>query len=200
MKEKNISAVVLAGGRSSRMGQNKALLKLGEKNMIERIVDKLRPILEEIILVTDYPEEYPMLKDVVFVKDEIMSEEKNSLVGIYSGLLASKNKHVFVVPCDMPFLNQELIKYMINELKEEDLLIPYIKGYYQPLHAIYGKKCIKPIRGLLEKKQYKIINFFQDVNIKTVDEKVIMRFSRDMRCFLNINTYDTYSSIQENWK
>lgn len=200
MDKKSISAVILAGGNSSRMGQNKALLKLGEKTMIERIIDRLSPIFEEIILVTNHSEQYPMLKDIKFVKDEMILEEKNSLVGIYSGLLASKNKYIFVVPCDMPFLNQELIKYMIGQLKEEDLLIPCIKGYYQPLHAIYGKGCIQPIKELLEKRQYKIITFFKNVDMKTIDEKIIMQFSKDMRCFLNVNTYDVYSSIEGNWK
>lgn len=197
MKAKDISAVVLAGGKSSRMGQNKALLKLGDKTMIESVIDNLRPLFNEIILVTNHPEEYTMLEDIRFIRDKMILEERNSLVGIYSALIEAHKKHVFVVPCDMPFLNQDLIRYMINESGEEDVLIPFIKEHYQPLHAIYGEGCIEPIEKMLKKRNYRIKDFFQEVYIKTIDEEVISRFSEDLRCFINVNTYDEYLSLQK---
>ncbi|SET27277.1 molybdenum cofactor guanylyltransferase [Natronincola peptidivorans] len=200
MTKESVSAVVLAGGGSTRMGQNKALLQLGDKTMIERIIEGLKPLFNEIIVITNHPEEYPMIKDILFVKDEMKLEEKNSLVGIYTGLLAAKNPYAFIVPCDMPFLDQNLIQHMLQQLEGEDIVIPFIEGHYQPLHAIYGKGCIEPIKELLEKRRYKITSFFGQVKIKTIDEETIMRFSKDMKCFLNVNTYDAYLKIQEDWK
>ncbi|WP_090550060.1 molybdenum cofactor guanylyltransferase [Natronincola ferrireducens] len=199
MKKKSISVVILAGGGSTRMGRNKALLQLGNKTMIEEIIDKVRPLFDEIIVVTNNPEEYPMLRDILFVKDTIKTAQKNSLVGIYTGLLTSQNPYTFIIPCDMPFINSELITYMIHQLEEEDILIPFVEGHYQPLHAIYGKKCLAPIKKLLDKEQYKIINFFPEVSVKTICDEEVTRFSKDMICFLNINTYENYLTIKENW-
>lgn len=203
MDKRGISAVILAGGGSTRMGQNKALLQLGEKTMIERIIDILRPLFNEIIVVTNLPEEYSFLKDIIFVKDVFILTERNSLVGMYSGLLAAKNPFAFIVPCDMPFLNAELIHYMMNQVVEgedvKDVLIPFIGGHYQPLHAIYSKNCLKPIRRLLEEKKYKITGFFSEVSVKTVGEDSVRRFSKDLQCFSNINTYEAYLNILQQW-
>lgn len=196
---REVSAVVLAGGGSTRMGKNKALLQLGEKTMIERIVDTLRPLFKEVIVVTNNPEEYFFLEDIIFVKDQIVLEEKNSLVGIYTGLLAANNPHAFIVPCDMPFLNEAFIRYMVNQLRNEDILIPFIQGHYQPLHAIYGKTCVASIKKLLDERNYKIINFFNEVAVKTINEDTVKRFSKEFTCFSNINTYNAYLSIQGHW-
>ncbi|AOY76043.1 molybdenum cofactor guanylyltransferase [Clostridium formicaceticum] len=200
MKEKGISAVILAGGGSTRMGRNKALLQLGEKTMIEIVVDTLRPVFDEIILVTNHPEEYSKLKDILFVKDKMITKEKNSLVGIYTGLAIAKNPYTFVVPCDMPFIDQDLIDYMTRQLEDEDVIIPFVEGHYQPLHAIYGKRCKDPIKKMLEAEQYKIINFFHEVSVKTIDDETVKKFSKDMKCFLNINTYDAYLKVRQQWK
>lgn len=200
MGEKGVSAVILAGGDSTRMGQNKALLPLGNKSMIERIVDLLRPLFNEIILVTDNAEEYSMLKDIIFVKDKINMKEKNSLVGIYTGLIVAKNPYTFTLPCDMPFLNPDLINYMIQAIKKQDIVIPFVKGHYQPLHAIYGKGCIDAIKKSLDKKQYKITNFFDGMSIEIIDDDVVKKYSKDMKCFLNINTNDTYLGVLKKWE
>ncbi len=103
MINKCVTAVVLAGGKSTRMGQNKALLKMGKKTMIERVIDPLQKIFENIIVVTDNPKEYAMLKNVKFVQDYFDTGEKNSLIGLYTGLIESKTDYVFVTACDMPF-------------------------------------------------------------------------------------------------
>ena len=182
------------------MGRNKALLQLGEKTMIEIVVDTLRPVFDEIILVTNHPEEYSKLKDILFVKDKMITKEKNSLVGIYTGLAIAKNPYTFVVPCDMPFIDQDLIDYMTRQLEDEDVIIPFVEGHYQPLHAIYGKRCKDPIKKMLEAEQYKIINFFHEVSVKTIDDETVKKFSKDMKCFLNINTYDAYLKVRQQWK
>lgn len=200
MDNNKVTAVVLAGGGSARMGTNKALLKLGNKTMIERVVDPLKNIFNDILVVTNNPEEYGMLRGVSFVRDCINIGGKNSLIGLYSGLKQSKTSHIFVIGCDMPFINTGLIRYMVDLLRDEDILVPYVEEYYQPLHAIYGKACITGFENLLEKKQYKISNIYDHVNIKTVTDDHIKKFDPHMLCFENINTYEEYLKARDNFE
>lgn len=198
MTYNRVTAVVLAGGRSSRMGQNKALLQLGQRTMIERVVDTLEEIFEEIIVVTDTPQVYKMLKDVKFINDRMDMEEKNSLIGLYSGLDESKNPYVFVVACDMPFLNRNVIKYMIDLLEDEDdVLIPFLDGHYQSLHAIYGKRCLPEFEKFLKSGQYKISRILEGVNVKQINKEDIIKKDPSLLCFENINTYEQYLQYKE---
>lgn len=194
MSQCNVSAVVLAGGASSRMGQNKALMRLGQKNMLERVIEPLRTVFEEIIIVTNNPEEYSMMKDVKFTKDCMEISTKNSLVGILSGLHKASNPYIFVVACDMPFLNPALLRYMVDALKEEDILIPVVRGFLEPLHGIYGKGCIPIIKQQLNNKNYKIVDFFKYLEVKRISEECIKELDPELLSFININTYEEYKS------
>lgn len=196
MPLKKVSAIVLAGGNSTRMGQNKALLKFGSKTLVELVVNKLRNLFAEIIIVTNYAESYPMLKSVRFEKDCINTPVKNSLVGIYTGLLKSTNEYAFVVACDMPFLNEDLIKYMLAKLDKQDICVPYLQEHYQPLHAVYNKTCLEPIKNLLEIGDYKIINFYGDVNVVRIYEDEIIKIDPDLKSFMNVNTIDLYENLK----
>jgi len=197
MNIKKVTAIVLAGGNSTRMGQNKALLKIGSKTLIEIMVEKLIDLFHEIIVVTNNPEDYPMLKNVRFEKDSIETPVKNSMVGIYTGLLKSSNAHAFVVPCDMPFLNMHLVKYMLTELGEEDILVPFLEGHYEPLHAIYNKTCLSFIKDMLDVGNYKIINLYDYVNTVKVNEKEIRIIDPQLRSFMNINTKYMFNSLND---
>ncbi|AKL95711.1 molybdopterin-guanine dinucleotide biosynthesis protein A [Clostridium aceticum] len=196
MEKKSISAVVLAGGNSRRMGQNKALLKLGSKTMIEIVIDKLQTVFQEVIVVTNTPREYPMLKSVHFAKDRLEVEEKSSLVGLYTGIIEASNEYVFAVACDMPLLNIPLIQYMKANLGDEDVFIPHLEGHYQPLHAIYGKGCIEPMAKLLQKEDYKIINFFHEVKVQTLQQETIKQFDPYLQSFINVNNYEEYMKLK----
>ena len=217
MDSKEVTAAVLAGGGSTRMGRNKALLKLGNSTMIERVVNPLQGIFNEILVVTNEPEQYDMLKGVRFVGDCIDAGEKSSLIGLYSGLKRSETSHIFAIACDMPFVSTGLIKYMVNLLKDEDVIVPFVntasnecmmsllknenlvvpssKKHYQPLHAIYGKDCIPEFEMLLEKGKYKITSAFENVKTKKITEKEVKRFDPYMLCFKNINTYEEYLQV-----
>lgn len=217
MDGNRITAAVLAGGGSTRMGRNKALLKLGNKTMIERVVIPLQSVFEDIMVVTNEPEKYNMLKGVRFVRDCINTKKKSSLIGLYSGLKQSRTSHIFAIGCDMPFVNTGLIKYMADMLKDEDVVVPFVndeeikyvtgssenediitlpvKRYYQPLHAIYGKGCIPEFERLLGKGRYKITSIFENVHIKEIIEEDVKKFDSHMLCFKNINTYEEYLQI-----
>jgi len=189
-----ISSVILAGGKSKRFGKNKAFLKIGGRILIDQIVEKMGRLSNEIIIVTNIlknfyylPKKFDYL-NVKLIKDII--PYKGSLGGIYSGLLFAKNNSIFVVACDMPFLNIPLLKYIISFLQDYDIVIPKINNFFEPLHAIYSKKCIKPIKKLIDENNLKIIDFFKDVNVKFVKKNEIEKFDPDLSSLFNINTLE----------
>jgi len=197
MGDLRISGVVLAGGKSKRMGQNKALLELGNCTMIEKVVSTLQMLFQEIIVVTNTPEDYGMLKDVRFVEDQLQSPVKSSLIGLYSGLLAATNPYIFATACDMPLLNTTLIGFMRDQVHEQDIIIPRVKGYYEPLHAFYSKKCIVPIKRQLDGRDYKILKFFPEVRLLEIQENVIRRYDPHLHSFLNINNLQEYLAFKD---
>lgn len=199
----NISAAVLAGGDSKRMNRDKSLMTLGSKTMIEHVVNKLREISDEIIIVTDTSESYcDMFDDVIFRGDQIKTPEKNSFVGLYSGILTSKNDYTFIVACDMPFLNLNLIKEMVKLLDGQDVLVPMLDGYYQPLHAIYKKSCLGIAKQLILNGQYKISNLIDSDNLSVdiLQEDFILKFDPYLYSFLNINTYEEFLRAKKIYK
>ncbi|WP_034328563.1 molybdenum cofactor guanylyltransferase [Alkaliphilus transvaalensis] len=195
--KKQMTAVILAGGASSRMGENKALIKLGNKTMIERVVEPLRPLFEEILIVTDTPEVYSFLGKVSFTDDLFETNYKSSLLGIYSGLKVAKYSSIFVFGCDMPFLNQALITYMQNQYQGEDLVIPYLKPYYEPLHAIFSKSCLPLIEKALVNKTYKIVSLISQLKVRKILKGEVLKFDPLMKCFYNVNTNEEYLEISK---
>ena len=113
----------------------------------------------------------------------------------YTGLIQAKNDRAFVVACDMPFLNEELIQYLIESLGDEDLLIPFIEGHYQPLHAIYNKTCLEIMRNMIINGNYKIIDFYDDVDTIKVHESIVLEYDPHLKSFMNINTKEVYNNL-----
>lgn len=222
MHSNKVTAAVLAGGGSIRMGRNKALLKLGNKTMIERVVNPLQCVFDDILVVTNEPKNYHMLEDIRFVPDCIDIGKRSSLIGLYSGLKQSATPYTFVIGCDMPFINTGLIEYMVDLLKDEDILVPFvdtelaenpvglskdgesalssIRRHYQPLHAIYSRDCIPEIERLLKKGQYKVTNVFKNMNIRKILEEGVKKFDPNMLCFKNINTHEEYLQIMHSFE
>lgn len=199
----NMTGVILAGGKSSRMGQNKSLLKIGNKTIIELIVESISPIFNEIIIVTNSKDEYNMLKDVKIVPDAFIKNETNSLIGLYTGILEAKNDYAFVVPCDMPFINRKLIEYMMNNIDNNDIIVPYINGHYQSLHAIYNKSTLNYIKSLYDKECYKINKLFEDfpqLKVKQIHNNILEDLKVDEDCFLNLNTPEDYENALKKFK
>lgn len=200
MTKMNVSAAVLAGGDSKRMKYDKSLMKLGSKTMIEQVVGILQELCNDIIVVTNTPQVYrDLLCDVRFVKDQIKTSEKNSFVGLYSGILAAKNEYTFVVACDMPFLNPILIEEMIKLIDGQDILLPTIGNYYQPLHAIYKKSCLGIAKNFLLADKYKISNLIDsdEMCVEKIDEDFISKYDPKMHSFLNINTYEEFLQAEK---
>jgi molybdopterin-guanine dinucleotide biosynthesis protein A len=153
--------ILLAGGRSSRMGTNKLLLELAGEQVIGKIKKEMSSMFSHCLLVANEEEPYRSLA-VPIVSD--VYPGKGPLAGIHAGLSASDAKVNFVVAGDMPFASPELADYLLTELGEHDALIPMVKGQAHPLFAVYTKNCIQPFAACLEEGQLKVVNGLQQVH------------------------------------
>jgi len=181
----NASAAVLVGGESRRMGKNKALLKLDEKTFVERTVSLLKKVFPEVFLVGNNKEMYrflglPVVSDVY--------ENCGPLAGIHAALLAARTPYVFVVACDMPFLNPKLISALLTGVSGWDVVVPKINAsYVEPLCAVYGKDCLPVAEEHLQKGIYKVSAFYPRVRVKYVDLGTLCAFVPE-EDFFNVNT------------
>jgi len=187
----SITGIVLAGGKSTRIGANKPQLKIGKSHLIDRVLDTLSQVASSILIVTtgDQPDLAKSATPGIRVVKDI-SPGKGPLGGIYTGLMHAETSHSLVVGCDMPFLNGGLIKYLMDGASGFAAVAPKIGWMIQPLHAIYSKSCIPSIEALLREEQLQIIKLFNLVNTRYVTEKEIDQFDPGHLSFLNINTED----------
>ena len=132
-----MTAIILAGGKSSRMGRDKAFLKIEGVPMIRRQLKLLRKFFKKITIVTNSPHKYKF-RNVKIIKDIVPGQ--GPLGGIYSGLMASKSFHNFVLACDMPFIDLSLVRYMCKKARGYDVIIPKIDNRYETLFCIYSVK------------------------------------------------------------
>ena len=189
-----MTGIILAGGKNSRIQTEKALLKLGSITIIEHILNVTRPLFQEVMVVTNSPARYLHL-DCRLVPD--LKAECGPLGGIHSGLFHSQDEYNFFFACDMPFLNKNLICFMMKESPGYDVTIPLTSRGYETLHAIYNRSCLVNIERLLEQGDFKILNFFPEVKIRAIEEVIIKQFDPQGDTFFNINTRDDYSKAKK---
>lgn len=189
-------AVILSGGLNSRMaGQNKAFLEVGGHSILNRLLSRLKPIFEELLLVTREPQAYAHVP-VKVVED--LYEDRSSLTGIHAGLVHARADFAFVVPCDTPFLQPAVIRLLLNALEPElDVVVPLVEGHYEPLCAIYSKRCLPVIEAQLDGGDYKIFNFFNRVKIKTLTTDQIKSADPELLSFFNVNTPSALLTSQD---
>lgn len=182
----SFTLAIIAGGKSSRMGTNKAFVEIGGQTLIERIIERTKDIgQQETILITNTPDEYkhlnlPMYADVV--------TDSGSLGGIYTAIYHSQTSHTIVIACDMPFISADVLRFMMSKAINTDVVVPTVEGYPQGLHAIYSQKCLDPIRQKIEQKRLKVIGFYDDVRVTHLDENQLAEFNADGLAFMNVNT------------
>ena len=181
---KGVSGVILAGGKSTRYGKNKALVEINGVPLIERVIQTIRPLFQDLILITNTPETYahlgfPMYADII--------KGLGPIGGIYTGLSVLSGDAGFFVACDMPRLNRDLIAHMVMERGRFDVVVPRISGMMEALHAIYGKGCLPFVKKLIEVQEYQTIRIFNQVSVRYIEEDEIRGFDPQLRSFLNIN-------------
>ncbi|MBI4611046.1 MAG: molybdenum cofactor guanylyltransferase [Candidatus Rokubacteria bacterium] len=189
-----VTGVIQAGGKSTRMGgKPKALIELGGKRIIERIVEALGTALSDLLIVTNTPESYaflglPMVPDVF--------PDHGSLGGIYSGLRAARGD-AFTVACDMPFLHPEVVRLVVSHAGTADVVIPRVGDRLETMHALYGKACLPHMEALLRARRFKIISFFDRVRVREIPEPEVARYRDPAVCFMNVNTPDELTRARE---
>lgn len=183
-----VTSIVLAGGRSLRIGRCKAMEILHGKSLIEHVIERLKLLSKQILIVTSRNQ--PNLKtpcEAEVVED--LYSGKGPLAGIYTGLLASKSPYNIVVACDMPFLNIELLHYMLEASQDFDAVIPRLeKEKIEPLHAVYCRSCLNTIRTELEHNRLKISQTLDNLSVRYVERAECQRFDPQLLSFFNINS------------
>jgi molybdopterin-guanine dinucleotide biosynthesis protein A len=192
-----VSGVILAGGKSRRMGGSpKALLPFGGRPLIQHIAETLRSVFSDCLVVTNTPDLYrflglPMTGDVF--------PDGGSLGGIYSGLRAAQGEAALCVACDMPFLSAPLLADLAGRAGEADVVIPDAGGELQTLHAVYGKACLPAMERRLRAGQLKVIGFFDDVRVLRIPAGAVERFADPELAFMNLNTPEDLARARTLW-
>lgn len=182
----DISAILLAGGASTRMGgRNKAFLKIGAKTIIQREIDALEPIFDRIIIITNNFDTYSCLGKPMFAD---IKPGHGSLGGIFTGLNCCSTEYGFIFACDMPFLNQEVISYICKRSWGHDITIPRIGGYLEPLHAVYSARCIPFIEKLMQRGNLKIKKLFNEVDMLEIEQQELATIDPCLQFHINVNT------------
>jgi molybdopterin-guanine dinucleotide biosynthesis protein A len=192
-------AVILAGGLNSRMGgRNKALLEVGGKRIVDRILEVLDSVFSEILLVTREPRQYEGLP-IKVVQD--VYDIRASLTGLHAGLKHAQADFGFVVPCDVPFLNPHLIRAILDQVTPEvDVVVPQDGDFFEPLCAVYSKRCLPYIEAMLSRGDLKIYHFFDKIRLRTIPMEKLSPADPGRRSFINVNTPDVYRSLKNNFE
>jgi molybdopterin-guanine dinucleotide biosynthesis protein A len=181
-----VTGVIQAGGKSTRMGgEPKALIQLGGRRIIERAIAVVREIVDDVLVVTNTPELYRFL-DLPMIPDAF--PDHGSLGGIYSGLAAAGGDAAFTVACDMPFLQAEVARLVVERAGEADVVIPRAGDQLQTLHAVYGKACLPHMEARLRAGRLKIVGFFDAVSVLEIAEAEVARHADPSVVFMNVNT------------
>jgi molybdopterin-guanine dinucleotide biosynthesis protein A len=168
-------------------GAPKALLDLGGRRIIERVVEALAAVLSDVMLVTNTPDDYAFL-GVPMVAD--VHPGAGSLGGIYSGLRAAPGAAAFTVACDMPFLRPDVIRLVVDRAGEADVVVPRAGGQLETLHAVYGKRCLPAMESRIAAGRLRITGFFGDVRVLEIPEADVARLADPAVVFMNVNTPD----------
>lgn len=181
-----VTGVVQAGGRSVRMGgRPKALIELGGMRIIERVLDAVAPVVDDVLIVTNTPELYEFLR-LPMVGD--VYPDHGSLGGIFTGLRAAAGEAAFTVACDMPFLHRDVVRMVVERAGEADVVIPRVGAQLETMHACYAKACLPHIERRLVARQLRIVGFLESVSVLEIDEAEVARLREPALAFMNVNT------------
>ena len=192
----NASGIVLAGGRSRRLGRVKALEPFQGEPLISRVITRLSRVTDDLVFVVNDQEQaadLPVSPASVAQPYKVvvdMYRDGGSLGGIFTGLSAANTQWAFVVACDMPFLNVDLVRHMLSLREANDAVVPVTDGYPEPTHAFYSKSCLPHMERRLQNNDLKIARFFDEVAVRFVEEAEVREIDRDLLSFFNVNTQE----------
>ena len=188
-----VTGVILAGGASRRMGSKKALLKTGETTLIELVYRTLAPLFNDVLIVTNSPEDYAFLPCRT-VPD--VFPDTGAIAGLHAGLTASTTERVFVAACDMPSLNPELIRLLCTTSPEADAVVPVNnEGLREPLHAVYARSTLVTLQEIIEQGDRSILTVLDKLATTLIEREVYGGIAGAEESFRNVNTPEEYAEI-----
>ncbi len=189
-----VTGVLIAGGKSRRMGQDKRFLKVDGISLIDRTVDVLEEVFESVVIALAEPLDHWDARGHRVVLDAL--PDCGSLGGLYTGLVASPHPWIFAVACDMPFLNQAVIRYMAGLEEGADIIVAKLASGHQPMHAFYSRRCIPIFERMAGQRRLKIQDVFShpDLHVKIVPESELTVLDPKLLSFRNVNTPEDFDS------
>ncbi|MCX6087820.1 MAG: molybdenum cofactor guanylyltransferase [Caldiserica bacterium] len=182
-----MSVVILAGGKGRRFGSKKQFFTIDGESLVERCVRRFSPLFSDVVVATNNASELIPLKEkyrVKIVEDEM--KNLGAIVGIYTGLKNIVEEKAFVCAVDMPFINFNLVKYLMS--KDGKIVVPFVRGFPEALHSVYSKDIIPQIQELLNEGIYKISELFNFVETVYIDEREVRQVDKNLTSFFNLNT------------
>ena len=199
----DITGIILAGGKSSRMGKNKSFLKIGDETIIERVRYLLQGIFKDVILITNDPDEYKFLGLPMF---EDVYKHKGPLAGVHSGLVHSATDINFIISCDIPFMTKEMIKYLVDYRTSKLITIAKADGFIQQLAGKYSKACLNDAEKILkeqlemerrdeiqQKRRCNVLKLIDRVGAEIIDAEKLSFYNEDL--YFNMNKTEDYESV-----
>ena len=180
----SVSAAIMAGGKSTRMGQDKAWIELDGEPLVARVAGVLAQVADEVIVVANDPR-YESL-GLRVVRDRWPAG--GALGGIATGVGAATHDTVLVAACDMPFTSVEMWRLLLGHAGEADVVIPRVGGEYETLHALYAKACVPHMARSIAENRLRVISFFEAVRVLAVEEPELRAVDPTLRAFTNVNT------------
>ena len=198
-----VTGIILAGGKSSRLGRDKAWEDVGGQRIIDRVIGALQSSCDEVLIIGDRPErqnELSIPKCIQYRSDELKG--RGSIGGLYTGLKSSDTLWSLVVACDMPFISRELIQFMLSIISKNrcDAIVPVINGRYQPTHALYNSTCIPFIEKNISSGNFRMDSYFDEIYLEEISEDVINSIEGAELSFFNVNTEDDLFTAREQYK
>ncbi|MFO8058107.1 MAG: molybdenum cofactor guanylyltransferase [bacterium] len=192
-----LTGMILAGGKSTRMGRDKALLKVEGLTVIRRVADALSPCCSRLAVVCGPDDDYGFL-GLPVIRD--LEPGEGVFMGLYSGLCRMETERALVAGCDMPYIRTSLAAHLAELSESADIVVPRIRGNYEPLFATYSKACLAPARDLLDSGEKRIRKLYELVPTGVVEEEEIKRFDPDLSTFVNLNFPADLEKIEGNEK
>ncbi|KAA3659312.1 MAG: molybdenum cofactor guanylyltransferase [Calditrichaeota bacterium] len=185
-----VSAAILAGGKSNRMGQNKALMNMNGKPLIQHVHDVLQELSDDLFIVSNEPEKYRFLKRPLYT-DEMPSI--GPLAGIYTALVHSSNPNCIVLGCDMPFISITLLQRLLQKIEVDKITAVRSQERIEPLCAIYPQTAMPVIKALVANKRYKAGQLFREIPTAEIE---LEKSEENALTLFNINTPEEFAAVQ----
>jgi len=188
----DFTCAILAGGRSTRMGRDKATLKVGDKSLIQQVYDTAHSVFRDIFIISSHHDRFcgvesPIVRDILPIQ--------SSIVGIASALLYTKTPYLFVLACDMPFITVQSIEHVLKEVNSEDIVIPHTGNGFEPLHAAYSRACLSVMLTRIGLQKLKIAGLFPFFTVKELADHPDFT-NKGVSVFTNITVEEDLSLVQ----